>query len=119
MMLGSTFIVKGKGGVPHKPTERFTADALIPDGKPITLEKETDLNSLVVEEIETEPRDTNYDPNSISAEIKPIKTSMGDIYLARGVIKTEDGEIILTRYPTDNINTRTPHNSANCSLLSG
>ena len=42
-------------------------------------------------------------------------TSRGDIYPARGMIKTEDGKIILTRYPTDNIDTRTPHKSANCT----
>ena len=87
------------------------ADALIPDGKPITIDKETDVNSLLVEERETE----QVDPNYIPPDIKPIKTSMGDIYPARGIIKTEDGEIILTVYPTDNINTRTPHKSANCT----
>ncbi len=89
------------------------ADALIPDGKPITIDKETDLNSLLVEERETEQVDLNYIP----PDIKPIKTSMGDIYPARGIIKTEDGEIILTVYPTDNINTRTPHNSSNCKII--
>ena len=89
------------------------ADALIPDGKPITLDEETDLNSLLVEESETE----QINPHYIPPDIKPIKTSMGDIYPARGIIKTEDGQIILTAYPTDNLNTRTPHNSAHCSLL--
>ena len=118
----SGLTIKGKGGVPPQPTEPFMADALIPDGKPITIDKETDLNSLLVEEIEQEPENPNYipaDPHYIPADIKPIKTSRGDIYPARGMIKTEDGKIILTRYPTDNINTRTPHKSANCSLLSG
>ncbi len=63
------------------------------------------------------------EPNNISTlqaqhpDIKPIKTSIGDIYPARGVIKTEDGKVILTTYPTDNINTRTPQISANCSIL--
>ena len=107
----STFIVKGKGGIPPQPTEPFMADALIPDGKPITIDKETDVNSLLVEESETE----QVDPYYIPPDIKPIKTSMGDIYPARGVIKTEDGRVILTTYPTDNVNTRTPHNSANCT----
>ena len=36
---------------------------------------------------------------------------MGDIFPARGIIKTEDGQVILTAYPTDNIHTRIPHNS--------
>ena len=111
----SSFTIKGKGGIPPQPTEPFMADALIPDGKPITIDKETDVNSLLVEERETKQRDVNYDPNYIPPDIKPIETSMGDIYPARGIIKTEDGEIILTVYPTDNINTRTPHKSANCT----
>ncbi len=114
----SSFTVKGKGGIPPVPTEPFMADALIPDGKPITIDKETELNSLLVEESETEQVDPYYipvDPNYIPPDIKPIETSMGDIYPARGIIKTEDGEIILTVYPTDNINTRTPHKSANCT----
>ena len=87
------------------------ADALIPDGKPITIDKGTDLTSVLVGETEQEPENPNYIP----ANIQPIKTSRGDIYPARGIIKTEDGKIILTRYPTDNINTRTPHKSANCT----
>ncbi len=48
-------------------------------------------------------------------EIKPIQTSMGDIYPARGIIKTKDGRIILTAYPTENINTRTPHLAVDCN----
>ena len=107
----STFTVKGKGGIPRQPIEPFMADLLIPDGKPITLDKESDVNSLLVEEHETE----QVDPYYIPPDIKPIETSMGDIYPARGVIKTDDGRIILTTYPTDNANTRTLHKSANCT----
>ena len=51
-----------------------------------------------------------------TTDIKPIKTSMGDIYPARGIIKTEDGKIILTTYPTDQIKTRTPHIALNCGF---
>ena len=109
----SSFRIKGKGGIPPLPTEPFMADALIPDGKPITIDKETNLNSLLEGRIEQKQANPHYLP----AEIKPIKTSMGDIYPARGIIKTEDGKIILTRYPTAHLNTRTPHISANCSLL--
>ena len=47
-------------------------------------------------------------------DLKPIKTSIGDIYPARGIIKTKDGKIILTSYPTDNTNTRTTHTKLNC-----
>ena len=102
----NSFIIVGKGGIPPQPTEPFMTDSLIPDDETITSEKKT-----VEREIEQKQRNPNY----ITAEIKPIKTSMGDIYPARGIIKTEDGKIILTSYSTDNINTRTPHNSANCT----
>ncbi|MGK7894974.1 MAG: hypothetical protein AB4372_15480 [Xenococcus sp. (in: cyanobacteria)] len=40
---------------------------------------------------------------------------MGDIYPARGIIKTEDGKITLTSYPTDALDTRIPHNPVNCT----
>ena len=53
-------------------------------------------------------------PEAHYPDIKPIKTSQGDIYPARGIIKTEDGGFILTAYPTD-IDTRTPHIASNCS----
>ena len=109
----STFIVTGRGGIPRQPTDPLMADALIPDGKPITIDKEAALNSIFVEKPETKQENPNYIP----AEIKPIKTSRGDIYPARGFIKTEDGRVILTTYPTDNINTRTPDNSDNCTPL--
>ena len=88
---GNNFIVKGKGGIPPTPIEPFDSDPILVD------EQNNPLNLQ-----------TQY------PDIKPIKTSMGDIYPARGIIKTEDGKIILTSYPTDNINTRTPHKSSNC-----
>jgi len=43
---------------------------------------------------------------SSSPAIAPIKTSIGDIYPARGIIKTVDGQVILTSYPTDEASTR-------------
>ena len=88
----SSFTLKGKGGIPRQPIEPFDSDLILVD-EPITT---SNLQGQ-------------------SPEIKPIKTSIGDIYPARGIIKTENGKIILTSYPTDNINTRTPYNSANCT----
>ncbi len=90
----SGLTVKGKGGIPPVPTEPFDSDTLLVD-----------------------EQNTTSKPQAQHPEIKPIKTSMGDIYPARGIIKTEDGQIILTTYPTDHINTRTPYISANCSFL--
>ena len=88
----SGLTVKGKGGIPPAPTEPFDSDTL-----------------LIEEQNITPNLQTQY------PDIKPIKTSIGDIFPARGIIKTEDGKIILTRYPTHKINTRTPHKSANCT----
>ena len=87
----SGLIVKGKGGIPPQPTEPFNSDLILVDG-------ETNSTNLQAQH----------------PEIKPIKTSQGDIYPARGIIKTVDGKIILTAYATDNLNTRTPHKSSNC-----
>lgn len=47
--------------------------------------------------------------------IAPIKTSMGDIYPARGIVKTDEGQVILTRDSTDNTNTRTSRIFVNCN----
>ena len=88
----SGLTVKGKGGIPPEPTEPMDSDAILVDGKLI-----------------------NLDPQVQSLDIKPIKTSIGDIYPARGVIVTDSGEVILTAYPTDNIDIRTPYISPNCS----
>ena len=88
----SGLIVKGKGGIPTQATEPFDSETI-----------------LIDEQI------TNSNLQAQNSEIKPIKTSIGDIYPARGIIKTEDGKILLTAYSTNNINTRTPYISANCT----
>ena len=88
----SGLTIKGKGGIPPLPTEPMDSDAILVNGQL-----------------------TNPNPQIQSQDIKPIKTSIGDIYPARGIIKTEDGQVILTAYPTDNIDTRTPQISPNCS----
>ena len=80
--------IKGKGGVPSIPTNPFNSETILVD-EPLT-----------------------------NRDIKPIQTSLGDIYPARGIVKTEDGKIILTAYATDNLNPRTPQISTNCSISS-
>jgi filamentous hemagglutinin family protein len=88
----SGLVVKGKGGIPPQPIEPLNSDATLVDGQL-----------------------TNPNSQSQHPEIKPIKTSVGDIYPARGVIVKENGDVILTAYPTDGIDTRTPDIQANCS----
>ena len=113
---GTSLTYKGKGGAPPEPTEPFTADALIPDGKPITVDKEKELTSLAIDENQTSQEELNY--NYIPDDIKPFKTDNGYIYPARGVIIREDGTVTLTTYPTNNKHNRLPKTSANCNSSS-
>ena len=62
-------------------------------------------------------QNTDKSTGLIINNIEPIKTSIGDIYPARGIIKTGEGKIILTSHPTDNTSTRTPHISFDCNYL--
>ncbi|MDJ0535092.1 MAG: S-layer family protein [Xenococcaceae cyanobacterium MO_207.B15] len=96
----SELILKGKGGVPPAPNLPLSSQLLLVDGKPIT-PNFSQLNN------QQAPQNNRF-------QLQPIKTSVGDIYPARGVIKTEDGRVILTAYPTNNIATRTPEDAVNC-----
>lgn len=78
---GNTLVVRGRGGVPNRPTA--------------PLNSETILIEEVAKNLPT--------PSSV----KPIETSIGKIVLARGAVKTESG-IVLTAYPTANLDTRIP-----------
>ena len=86
--IASGLTIKGKGGVPSIPTNTFNSETILVDEAAIT-----------------------------TRDIKPIQTSMGAIYPARGIVITKDGEIILTAHATDNLNSRTPGISANCNLV--
>ncbi|MEM9273592.1 MAG: filamentous hemagglutinin N-terminal domain-containing protein [Cyanobacteria bacterium P01_F01_bin.143] len=86
----NSFVVKGKGGVPPAPTAIIPDESLVIDGELIN-------------------------PDSIPVTIKPFATAQGNIYPARGIMKTADGQIILTAYPTDTKNTRTPNDLLGCS----
>ncbi len=98
----SSFVVTGRGGLPLSPTE--------------PLQDTSSLTQWVKPRTSSpNPAQVEIEPPAQYPDIKPIKTSMGDIYPARGIIKTEDGQIILTPYPTDNIAPRTPQISPNCS----
>ena len=86
----NSFVVRGKGGVPPAPIAVISDESLVIDGELI-------------------------DSDSIGATIKPFVTAQGNIYPARGIMKTADGKIILTAYPTDTKNPRTPNDLFGCS----
>jgi len=98
----TSFIIKGKGGIPPRPVEILTSDNIL-------VNEQISVRDL--EEIRSAGRQVQ------NTETKPIKTNSGDIFPARGIIKTVDGEIILTSYPNDNNNFRSSYFAANCGLL--
>ena len=101
---GNSLIIQGKGGVLPLPTDPFSAEALLTDEQPIpgNLSRSNNLN---------EPKN----PNHVPANIKPLATDNGNIYPARGIVKTADGKIILTAYPTKKNASRVLDNSLSCS----
>ena len=86
----SSFTITGKGGVPPELTEPLISDSIHIEGENVTSE---------IEKEETEE------------EVKTFR--LADVVPARGMIIKENGDVILTAYPTDNVQ-RTPHSSANC-----
>jgi large exoprotein involved in heme utilization and adhesion len=97
--------VKGKGGTLPTPEAPLNAEVLNIGGK-IAAERSSSIPLENGEENEIDPV-SNY-------EIQPIMTDDGPIYPAMGVLKTPDGQTILTPYPTDNVATRTPTKKPNC-----
>ncbi len=90
----SSFTITGKGGVPAKLTEPLNSDRIFIEGESISTSKGQS------ERVQTE-------------QIKPLVTAQGKIYPARGIVFLENGDIILTPYPTNNLQ-RTPYSSPNC-----
>ena len=93
----NVLIVKGRGGIAPTPDSPLTSQ-----------------NIIINDELAAIPPD--------SSTVQPISTSYGDIIPARGVIKTEDGQIILTAYRTNSsgdisngiASQRIPVTSTNC-----
>ena len=82
----NSFVVKGRGGVPTLSNAPLSSETITVGG-------------------ESETSTTN---------ITTIATENGNITLARGAIKTADGQIILTPTPVTGSATRTANGSPNC-----
>ncbi|MGL5078795.1 MAG: hypothetical protein ACRDBG_23605, partial [Waterburya sp.] len=102
----NTLVVRGKGGIPPEPKSPLGADVFSIGGKMVG-EDGTESDESELERSQATPE------NSVSSQVKPIYTQHGPIYLARGIVKTEDGKVILTAYPQSNTQ-RTPVVSRNC-----
>ena len=97
---GSSFTIKGRGGIPPQPIETFTADGIIlSKGAPRAsqLRNKTDLAI------------------ALQQQYPPIMTNQGEVYPARGLAIGENGKISLTRYPTNHTDQRALELSQNCS----
>ncbi len=90
----SSFELTGKGGVPPQLTAPLNSNRIFIEGE---------STSISLEQTERLPTE----------QIKPLVIAQGKIYPARGIVFLENGDIILTAYPTDNVR-RIPHSSANC-----
>ena len=90
----SSFTITGKGGIPAKLTEALNSDRIFIEGE------STSISLEQTERLQTE-------------QIKPLVTAQGKIYPARGIVFLENGDILLTPYPTNTVQ-RTPYNSLNC-----
>ena len=95
----SSFEIVGKGGVPPEPTAPIDSHNIYIGGKPVN--NQTNAENRKQQQEETD---------------KEVKTfRLADVVPARGMIIKENGDVILTAYPTPNITTgRTPTNRASC-----
>ena len=89
--VANSFVVKGKGGIPALPTAPIAPEMIITNG-----------------ELLANPTDSALESDHA------IPTSQGDITPARGIMKTEDGQIILTAVPVVGNTSRIPNGSVNC-----
>ena len=85
----SNFNITGKGSVPPQLIAPLSSETIFIEEKsiPISMRKQE--------------------------KIKPLVTTKGEIYPARGIVFLDNGDIVLTAYPTSNIQ-RTPSSSSNC-----
>ncbi len=84
----SSLSLQGKGGIPAEPTDIITSDNILSAGQ-FSQTNQTDFKPDSLVESTTSSTNPDY---------PPIITAYGAIYAARGVLVTDTGEIILTRF---------------------
>ncbi len=99
----STLVVQGKGGIPSLPNAVLNTEILLGN------DKSSELNLAQSNNLQH--------TSSLTAAVQSVKTSVGDIYPARGVIVEEDGKVILTAYPINQSHPRIPDNFDGCGSI--
>ena len=100
---GSRLTVKGKGNVPPELTEPITSDTIIINGESASIG------------LEEQPKGNIELQTTRKEKYPPITTAQGEIYPARGMIIQENGDVILTSYPTPDNSQRSIIGAHNCS----
>ncbi|MGK7935652.1 MAG: hypothetical protein AB4206_07590, partial [Xenococcaceae cyanobacterium] len=108
----STLIVNGKGGIPPNPTAPISSDAIYIEGESINAQPEAIKQKFQVDITDKEEEKRNI--VTLVESSQPL--SIDDIIPARGAIILENGDVILTAYPTPNSGHRSADSQANCTL---
>ena len=103
----SSFEITGKGGVPPEPTAPINSHNIYIGGKPVNTEAEE------VALVKTQKHGYENQDKQENTKEEEKTFRLADIVPARGMIIKENGDVILTAYPTDHVQ-RTPHRSSNC-----
>ncbi|MDJ0687052.1 MAG: hypothetical protein QNJ41_00940 [Xenococcaceae cyanobacterium MO_188.B32] len=108
----TSFNITGRGGVPPLLTDPLSSDSIYVEGESVNSRKEETSNKFDDDRKETDKKEDKEENVVVLVErTEPI--SIDDIIPARGAIVLENGDVILTPYPTSN-NQRIPDNSNNC-----
>ncbi len=84
----NSLVLQGKGGIHPAPNLPLNSEILLGENKNIVPSSSQLSNQKISQ--------------NIISQIQPIETTQGNIYPARGVVKTEDGKVILTAYSLNN-----------------
>ena len=124
----SMLTVTGKGGVPPEPTAPMNSHNIYIEGESVSdqTDSKDEEDGGVREDEGVLTSLSTSSPNDVAEEkeerkfVNIIERSepfiMDEIIPARGAIVLENGDVILTAYPTPNSGYRSPHSKANCEI---
>ncbi|BAU64138.1 haemagglutination activity domain protein [Stanieria sp. NIES-3757] len=94
----NTLVIKGKGGVPPEPTKPFNSEVLVINGQATT---------VGTEEV------TSRDTATVATQ---AEVDIDSIIPAQGIVRTDNGQVLLVGYATPDSTSRYPQHSRNCSI---
>ena len=109
----STLIVNGKGGVPPKLIAPIRSDAIYIEGETVNTQVEIAKKNLYAD-IYNKKKNKARDIVTLVENNQPV--TIDDIIPAQGAIILENGDVVLTAYPTSNRGYRFPDARKNCAI---